>query len=79
MLSEPDARAITAGVVRELQWLGATVQRILIQRDGEGLLFLASLNGRVVYCQVPAGTIPFRTVALELLGAAGIPQPTPFS
>lgn len=74
-LAEHDARSIVAAVVAELRLLGAAVRNVGVQRDGDGLLFLADLNGRVVFCQTPAGTVPYRTVALDLLAARGVCAP----
>lgn len=70
MLKERDARQLVSAIVRELRLLGATVRRAGVQRDGEGLLFLADLNGRLVVATVPAGTTPYRLVAVELLAAS---------
>lgn len=74
-LAEHDARALVSAVVAELLVLGATVRNCGVQRDGDGLLFLADLNGRVVFCQTPPGTVPYRTVAMDLLSASGVLAP----
>lgn len=77
ILSPSDGRQLVAPVVAQLHQYGARVRSIGVYLTAEGLLFHADVNGRVVSYQTGAGTVPYATVAIELLAATLQPAAEP--
>jgi hypothetical protein len=69
-LAEGEARGLVQAIVVELHRLGADVKAVTVQRDGDGLLFLAHVNGRTVFTRTEPGTTTYRAVADAILGSA---------
>lgn len=73
--SASEGRRLLAPIVTHLHGFGATVRQIGVYPHGDGLLFVADVNGRVVSMETRPGSLAYRTVAEGLLTATLQPEP----
>lgn len=73
--SAAEGRRLLKPIVTHLHGFGAVVRQIGVYPKGDGLLFVADVNGRVVSMETRPGPLAYHTVAEGLLTATLQPEP----